>query len=113
MNALSQITASESTALKAKHTPGPWKTDASVADQCVIGPRGFLVADCAIFSTRRGAPTSEECTANRRMIAAAPDMLAALKQVRARCQGLRLGLDEELALDRVEAAIARAESVSQ
>ena len=60
------------------HTPGPWRTDPEVDDQSVIGPDGFMLADCAIFSLQDGAPSSERCTANARLIAAAPDLLAEL-----------------------------------
>lgn len=37
-----------------------------------------MVADCAIFSMRKGAPTDEQCEANARLIAAAPDLLFSL-----------------------------------
>lgn len=32
-----------------KHTPGPWSTDPEAENQTVLGPDGFIVADCAIF----------------------------------------------------------------
>lgn len=64
---------------EAKHTPGPWETYHECGDESVLGPDGFMVADCAIFSLRPGAPTVERCRANARLIAAAPDMLAALR----------------------------------
>lgn len=59
---------------ESKHTPGPWRTDAEVEHQGVLGPDGYMVADCAIFSMHKGAPTSERCTANARLIASAPGM---------------------------------------
>ena len=36
-----------------------------------------MVADCVIFSLREGGPTAERNQANARLIAAAPDLLAA------------------------------------
>lgn len=63
------------------HTPGPWTTNPEVEHQAVLGPDGFIVADCAIFSFRPGAPTSERCTANGHLVAAAPDLLAALQSI--------------------------------
>lgn len=61
-------------------TPGPWRLDPEANDEAVIGSRGFLVADCCIFSARKGAPTDAENRANARLIASAPDLAEALEQ---------------------------------
>ncbi len=61
-----------------KHTPGPWKVDLET---------GEIEAQGAVLGTIYGADdypcceedVSEECRANARLIAAAPEMLDALK----------------------------------
>jgi protein required for attachment to host cells len=52
----------------AQHTPGPW----TVEDESILDSRGWSVAsvNTNIF----------ECGANSRLIAAAPDMLGALRE---------------------------------
>lgn len=61
----------------AKHTPGPWRvdprTDRIVADSMSVGKP--VVLDVARTFPRRG---KQETDANARLIAAAPDMKAAL-----------------------------------
>ena len=63
--------------MRETHTPGPWTTNSEVEHQAVLGPNGFMVADCAIFGFGPDAPSSECCTANGHLVAAAPDLLAA------------------------------------
>ena len=60
------------------HTPGPWEALPSLAnestgkaDYLVVGPNGEEIADMVCRSA-----------ANARLIAAAPELLAALKQAR-------------------------------
>lgn len=55
-----------------KHTPGPW----TATHSCVIDPSGEIVACCTTGSVRRGDDTEDYATAH--LIAAAPDLLAAL-----------------------------------
>jgi hypothetical protein len=71
---------------EAKHTPGPWQQhdDAPVYGPgyastvwSAKGPGHGLVADC------RQCSSFEEERANARLIAAAPDMLACLIEIRA------------------------------
>lgn len=98
--------------IEAKHTPGPWFTADAGGAVAILRADGHPVAttmstyywqrmDEALKSTWRGP-------ADARLIAAAPELLAALKNVRARFQHLRLGPDEETVLDRADAAIAKA-----
>jgi len=73
------------------HTPGPWrignKKDVEFAGAVVLESRsGNLIADCNIFPT-----SEEENIANARLIAEAPNLLAAL-----------IGLVEWVTLDMVE-----------
>lgn len=56
--------------MSTKHTPGPWHTVSVYADQEVLTKEGALVAVVT--------PVRCESTENARLIAAAPDMLAAL-----------------------------------
>lgn len=55
-----------------KHTPGPW----AAGNERVLGPGGKKLFEC--YSKLR---TMQECQANAHLIAAAPDMLAALRLV--------------------------------
>ncbi len=61
-----------------RFTPGPWRLDAEEV-ATVLGPDGFMTADCLILSVRKGAPTDKRCRANAHLIAAAPDLYAAVK----------------------------------
>lgn len=65
-----------------KHTPGPWHLDPDCGNQTVNGPDGFMIADCAIFSLKKGAPSKERCEANARLISATHELLAALIELR-------------------------------
>jgi hypothetical protein len=61
----------------AKHTPGPWVV---VMSDLIKARNGDFVADCEATPPHlRPAPPTEEAKANARLIAAAPDMLAALE----------------------------------
>ena len=57
------------------HTPGPWAID---IDRAIVAPNG-ISSVAQIFSW----VGEEEADANARLIAAAPDLLAALKECRA------------------------------
>lgn len=68
------------------HTPGPWHVNPEGSKRDVIAGgvdprRARLVADCRTHAT---ANTAEE-QANARLIAAAPDMLQALREVAGNC----------------------------
>jgi hypothetical protein len=57
-------------------TPGPWKWFETEDGRCRINPKGggLVIAECAVME-----PFSEEQRSNARLIAAAPDLLEALK----------------------------------
>jgi hypothetical protein len=95
------------------HTPGPWRMD---------GTTVYALTDtkeqnrfwCSVQSVRRaeyGEASDAEVFANARLIAAAPDLLEALRWL-AGCAG-KLGVypvrDLDEALERARAAIAKAE----
>ena len=62
-----------------KHTPGPWHTYGLPAQARIIGPKGEAVASCrAKYRDRESADTRD---ANAMLIAAAPDMLDALRGI--------------------------------
>ena len=94
--------------MKTKHTPGPWfnvagmvETDDDRADICSCY--------AAHFGQSRIERSPHEEWANARLIAAAPDMLAALKEALHALNGApnTVGLHYQ-----IEAAIAKAEGQS-
>ena len=103
-----------------KHTPGPWKLDRSLQpadgeyDYAISSPEHFVLAEAFGRSANGGHPPAE---ANARLIAAAPELLEALREAEV---GLEFaGADKTiaegdfiptptLALRAVRAAIAKA-----
>ena len=61
-----------------KYTPGKWGIDLDSFGQGVVDENDRLVADCSILLKGR---TEEENQANAKLIAAAPDMVEALKKI--------------------------------
>jgi hypothetical protein len=59
-----------------KHTPGPWSLHEHES-LFVVGPDGNMVADTDMPADR--GYRSPQCKANAKLIAAAPDLLAACK----------------------------------
>lgn len=76
------------------HTPGPWYAEESWVLKD-IGDRAYHITKCADWS--------EETEANAHLIAAAPDLLEALKGV------LRVADRATVEFDAARAAIAKAE----
>ena len=73
-----------STATEVKHTPGPWRVEPETEDQAlsiVAGENAGQDSETIIAEIEGTLGDCEE--ANARLIAAAPDMLAALKGVNA------------------------------
>jgi hypothetical protein len=99
------------------HTPGPWEMR---ADGCVhrAGHKWGLVK--IISPWREEAWDGDpEAIANARLIAAAPEMLAALKQIEAfgsqelQTRNVKFTIAQKIAaLNAARAAIAKAEAVS-
>lgn len=97
-----------------KHTPGPWKAE-EIAGQIYIGtdaddPQfvfGQQIADM-VQSQGRGRKDVKRIEADAHLIAAAPDMLAALRQVEAE---MRAGFGSVFGETReqVRRAVAKAE----
>ena len=80
-----------------KHTPGPWKVEAERAYIQIVP-----ADNVAICELRRKGNTELEM-ANAKLIAAAPDMLAALERIRD--SGVWIGL---IPHEMMEEAIAKA-----
>ena len=85
------------TATVGSHTPGPWQLGSSKV--AIWGSDGSVVADAWESNDR----PDKECEANARLIAAAPDLLAALKSARHGLEAAGMGCS------RVIAAINKAE----
>ena len=68
--------------MSAKHTPGPWRAENS----CVICPDDSIVACCVRGSVDRKNQAEDWATA--RLIAAAPELLAALKYMLEVCPAI-------------------------
>lgn len=67
--------------MDAKHTPGPWKASPS-GDGYLITRNDVFVVGHSLGAVRPSQAADEDaCEANARLIAAAPDMLAALRRV--------------------------------
>lgn len=67
--------------MSAQHTPGPWEVDEMLT---VNAPSTLMVAECSCAANRPGWAGTDYSTrqrqeANARLIAAAPDLLEALK----------------------------------
>jgi hypothetical protein len=97
-----------------KHTPGPW--EATDQGDVVMGDdRATIIAWCGDAEDN---PEMGEATmlANARLIAAAPDMLRALKDLTRFCDAVRvqvgMGKTQLARLEQARAAIAKAEGRS-
>ena len=65
----------------AEHTPGPWRLDSPYVS-APSGEHRKIVADCDQYFSDDECEylSDDECEANTRLIAAAPELLAALEQ---------------------------------
>lgn len=101
----------------AQHTPGPWRANAEFGYDIETADGHFQIATVRdesddLLLDRQYAPIPSEADANARLIAAAPDLLQALKTARLyslECQ-VQHGSTEYVSFHGVlDAAIARAE----
>ena len=94
-----------------KHTPGPWYyvggSDKRAAPY--IRKEGDMVPGTMAIASVTGRGGVSESAANARLIAAAPELLAALKQLTGEVTDLERNRVRESAVDAARAAIARAE----
>lgn len=92
--------------IEAGHTPGPWHVLNN--GYCVGGPPSVQLADpigAGVAMCCMAARSPDETAANARLIAAAPEMLVALKTIALHAPSLDVTGIRELC----DAAIARAE----
>ena len=93
--------------MQTKHTPGPWHIGVRTfhAGRDVYGPKGEPVA---VADQELTLP--EESAANARLIAAAPDLLAALEALVGEADLGEVDLDDDdrAKLEQARAAIAKA-----
>lgn len=80
-----------------RHTPGPWKVQKGSSCYHAVSEDGYLSTGCISFDGRG--------LANARLIAAAPDLLALLVELKASHYGAAVREEYE---ERVEAAIKKA-----
>jgi hypothetical protein len=108
----------------AKHSPGPWEAHGGGGTGTrwniyawYVPPRGSVTpAGRLLVAQVNVAATGAEREANARLIAAAPDLLAALKRLRRQVSltpsGMLAGIsgrDDERTIADVDAAVAKAE----
>jgi hypothetical protein len=65
------------------HTPGPWVIDEFLPEHGIYKIRGKDDVLCLIHSVSETDDPDSESTANARLIASAPELLAALRDLRA------------------------------
>lgn len=94
-----------------KHTPGPWAVSAGSKYVLAGGGTYRAVAEAFTCSDRWGmAPISEvERDANKRLIAAAPELLECLKVLIGACYSALSQEDLDAVREKAHAAIAKAE----
>ena len=96
-----------------KHTPGPWRIVDEIGGDLYVRDVGGVIAFCAKPMRWEGQDdryTSEmaECHANARLIAAAPDLLAALEKCVEHLRCVREGYSSISPEDIARAAISKA-----
>ena len=98
----------------AEHTPGPWRTTLAYDDPVIVDHNNTIIAIAVLDSN--DPKELETIVANARLIAAAPELLAALREIADECnRRLRKGEDsgDRLTLQLCKAAIAKAEGRSE
>lgn len=96
-----------------KHTPGPWEIrKAGNGDRGISAPGTGIFIEAFAEIRHSGEGAYDECDANARLIAAAPDVLSALKLLLADVKDYEPWQRPCHAVDVAEAAIAKAEDRS-
>jgi ATP-dependent helicase YprA (DUF1998 family) len=104
-----------------KHTPGPWTTRNSVdgsGDIAIVASTKSIVAECFTAIRHSTERVEEECEANARLIAAAPDLFDAVKaalpvleatQRLLAVEAAKAGMEpDDTLLNRMRSAVAKA-----
>lgn len=84
------------------HTPGPWEHWATGAGATIVEAAHPNILLAEVIGPRPHPDISDELKANARLIAAAPDMLAALESAVEHCDNFVIWLSQ------AKAAIAKA-----
>jgi hypothetical protein len=93
-----------------QHTPGPWRV--GDAAHTIFGPKQSDGSLAVTIASVAGNARMEDYRANARLIAAAPDLLAALKDITAKLASYEKfpdGSGNTATFDKARAAIAKAE----
>lgn len=107
--------------MSGKHTPGPWRPHFSERAEdyrvCATGADGDCICCVALMGNlgedgKWDEATLEEWKANARLIAAAPDMLAALKRVQEYAKNNLCKIDRVFICGILDPAIAAAEGTT-
>ena len=88
-----------------EHTPGPWKVSSKASTAVFAGDRLIASAGGYMSNTRQESVVIEN-DANARLIAAAPDLLAACETALVMIQVL--GGDYMAGFEKIEAAVSKA-----
>ena len=97
--------------MSAQHTPGPWYIDRYHNQVLIVDASGNQVANCAPARWTNRDEQVPLAEANARLIAAAPDLLDALKMSESAVEQLCTGQDAAncwVTLATIRAAIAKA-----
>ena len=89
------------------HTPGPWTVGITGGQERAVFQESDPCGHICKFPGSLWGPSAEEKTANARLIAAAPDMLAVLKALQE--EGPYMATRWIMLQDRVSEVIAKAE----
>lgn len=97
------------------HTPGPWRV---IGSDTVVGPKGNVVAECCGYSDHAKDPTQQAQggrESNASLIAAAPDLVAALELMVRADEAIERGegLPSDRAMLRIAALDAAAEALAK
>ena len=87
-----------------KHTPGPWFVDYMHNYDEIVGPKQEGIAQTGVWRTSE----KEEQHANARLIAASPEILAALTTLLIGCESAGHDAGISWAKEQARAAIAKA-----
>jgi len=98
-----------------KYTPGPWEVSPGEFVMRIKSIHSSEMVACVTWLPREGRRSSEEAKANARLLAAAPELLEALKELLDNQNGPPLTLDRHRkawaqAVEKSCAAIAKAET---
>jgi hypothetical protein len=94
--------------MKTQHTPGPWVASHDVAGIVIEPGRSHYLPYVAVLESRGGG-SEEERWANARLIAAAPELLDALKEAREVLAVALAWPGSEPIRQKINAALAKAE----